>query len=84
MRIQIQKKQGCVEKVVCNRCGKQLAVSRTGILQEDCLHVEKTWGYFSGQDGQRIEFDLCEDCTNHMIQEFAVPVYQEDVTELMQ
>lgn len=83
MRIQIQKKQGCVEKVVCNRCKKQLAASQTGVLLEDYLHVEKTWGYFSGQDGQKIEFDLCEDCTKQLIQEFELPVYQEDVTELM-
>jgi len=83
MRIVIEGQHERVMKVICNRCKKEISISDTGMMLEDYMHVEKTWGYFSRQDGQRIAFDLCEECTGQLISEFAVPVYQEDVSELI-
>lgn len=83
MRIVIKGQHERIVKVVCNRCKKEISISDTGMMLEDYLHVEKTWGYFSKQDGQRIAFDLCEECTSQLISEFEVPVYQEDVSELI-
>ena len=83
MRIVIKGQHERIVKVICNRCKKEISISDTGMMLEDYLHVDKTWGYFSGQDGQRIAFDLCEECTGWLISEFKVPVYQEDVSELI-
>ncbi|MBR5475082.1 MAG: hypothetical protein IKU83_06715 [Lachnospiraceae bacterium] len=68
------------EEVRCNRCGKSLALHR-GILAEDMVHVDKTWGYGSKQDGVRIQFDLCEDCVQELISGFVLPPEVEEVTE---
>ena len=64
----------------CNQCGKILRTER-GIVQEDYIHVRKTWGYFSGKDGQIQEFVLCEDCVDSMEKNFFVPSHFEEVTE---
>ena len=47
------------------------------------LSVEKTWGYFSGKDGERHSFFLCEDCYDRITAAFAVPVKIREVTELL-
>ncbi len=83
MRIVIKGQSEKVVKVICNRCKKEIPISDTGMMLEEYLHVEKIWGYFSKQDGQRIAFDLCEECTGKIISEFDLPVYQEDVSELI-
>lgn len=83
MKISIQGQKERAVQVICNGCGKRLPVSGTGIVMEDYLHVDKTWGYFSEQDGQKISFDLCEDCTRRLIRTFEVPVYQEEASELI-
>ena len=49
-------------EIYCNGCGRK--IKRKGqILQEDILHVEKSWGYFSKKDTERHMFDLCEECS---------------------
>lgn len=37
--------------IYCNRCGRQLK-GADGTTVEEGLHVEKSWGYFSGKDGE--------------------------------
>lgn len=68
--------------VICNRCGKQLSV-REHVLQEERLHVEKCWGYFSGKDGKRHRWDMCEACYDRLIESFLIPVEETDMTELI-
>lgn len=70
------------DEIYCNKCKKQIKSSQ-GMEQEGVLHVEKTWGYFSGKDGEKHCFDLCEDCYDEMIRGFAVPVEVEELTELV-
>jgi hypothetical protein len=70
------------DEIYCNKCKKQIKSSQ-GIEREGVLRVEKTWGYFSGKDGEKHSFDLCEDCYDRMIQEFAIPVEKEELTELL-
>ena len=37
--------------IYCNRCGRRL--EGTDLLPgEEGLHIEKSWGYFSGKDGE--------------------------------
>ena len=70
------------EEVRCNRCGKSLALYQ-GLPVEDFVSVEKVWGYGSGQDGVRIQFDLCENCVQEIVAGFVLPPETEDVSELI-
>ena len=54
-------------KVICNGCGKEIPLASA-----DYFHGEKTWGYFSENDGRRDAFDLCESCYAKMTDRFAV------------
>ena len=83
MRITVKEKnKDRIVQVVCNRCKRMLPVEN-GIVLEDYLHVDKTWGYFSNQDGEQIVFDLCEDCTKTLIKQFRLPAYQKEAREYM-
>ena len=42
---------GILLSVVCNRCGKKLAV-KEGILREGAAHFDEAWDYFSEKDGE--------------------------------
>ena len=58
--------------IYCNRCGRRL--EGTDLLPgEEGLHIEKSWGYFSGKDGESCSFDLCEECYDRITASFAVP-----------
>lgn len=70
------------DEIYCNKCKKQIKNSQ-GIEREGVLHVEKTWGYFSGKDGERHSFDLCENCYDELVRKFAIPVEREELTELL-
>lgn len=70
------------DEIYCNKCKKQIKSSQ-GMEQEGVLRVEKTWGYFSGKDGEKHTFDLCEDCYDEIVKSFAIPVETEELTELL-
>lgn len=69
-------------KVICNQCEKELR-SDGEYLKEGCFTVDYTFGYFSRRDGVRHRFDLCEDCYNKLIGQFAIPVEEDAQTELL-
>ena len=54
-----------------------------GILMEGCFHAETAFGYFSNKDGKRHSFDLCEECYDKMIEGFAIPAEEEEISELL-
>lgn len=62
-----------IEKIICNKCGKEIAVKHD-MTQTDVLSVEKRWGYFSKKDNEVHSFDLCEECYDEMIATFQIPV----------
>ena len=67
-------------EIYCNKCGKK-NVLNGDISQMEVLHIEKTWGYFSGKDGENHEFDLCETCYDEFIKRFSIPVeIREEIT----
>lgn len=68
-------------QVVCNKCGRQLKVEN-GILKEGCFSGNAVFGYFSRKDGTRQCFDLCEDCYDAMVKDFAIPVEEIEEKEL--
>ena len=44
-------KNGQLETLICNGCGKKLAVSQ-GIIREGAISIDHVWDYFSEKDGQ--------------------------------
>ena len=68
-------KDGRLESVICNRCGRKLAV-RNGIVRE---------GVFSSDhaDGEVHHFDLCEECYDEVTGEFRVAVEVEEEIEML-
>ena len=62
-----------VDKIICNKCGKEISVEN-GVAEADVLSVQKRWGYFSNKDNDVHEFDLCEECYDKWIATFAIPI----------
>lgn len=71
-----------LEQMYCNRCGKKISLEN-GIVKEGILTVEQQWGYFSGKDGKRHSFDLCEECYDEIVKNFKHPVEEQEYTELL-
>lgn len=69
-------------EIYCNACGRRIE-KKGEVLQEDILHVEKSWGYFSKKDTEHHTFDLCEECYDKFIQTFVVPIQTEEDKELL-
>ncbi len=66
------------EKVLrCNGCGKEIA-KENDMIREGVLQVEWNWGYFSGKDGEKHSFCLCEACYDKIRGNFALPVTVEE------
>lgn len=72
MRIYQEEQRLRLEKVCCNRCGRELTI-RNGHLMEGCLEASPSFGYFSEKDGLTYHFDLCEACFDTLLEEFAIP-----------
>ena len=75
-------KNGQLETVICNKCGKKMVVER-GILREGGLMFDHTWDFFSEKDGEIHHFDLCEDCYDALTAQFAVPVEEMQELEIL-
>ncbi len=69
------------EKIFCNKCGKEIVRDQHGNIS-DYLHVKKQWGYFSDKDMEIHEWNLCEECYDRFLKEFAVPVSEKAALEL--
>lgn len=61
-----------VNKIVCNKCGREIPVVN-GRAEEGVFSVDYTWGYFSEKDGEKHSFDLCETCYDEILHSFTVP-----------
>lgn len=62
-----------INKIICNKCGKEIEFTG-GIAREDYLSVDKKWGYFSNKDEQEDAFDLCEECYDAFVKTFSIPI----------
>lgn len=67
------------KQVYCNQCRKEISLSG----QEDFFHGSKAWGYFSKKDLMQDDFYLCEDCYDHMISQFQIPVCRTERKEVL-
>ena len=68
---------GILLSVVCNRCGKKLAV-KEGILRGRAAHLMWHGTIFSEKDGEVHHFDLCEECCDGVTREFLIEADRED------
>ena len=75
-------KNGRLETVVCNMCGKKIVV-KEGIVREGAAMIDYAWDYFSEKDGEVHHFDLCEACYDELVSQFRIPVDTEEHTELL-
>lgn len=82
MRTYLEAKEAELISVICNCCGRELSV-KNGILEEEGIEVRHTFGYFSENDGQTEEFDLCEECYRKITGKFRVPVRGRTELELI-
>ena len=82
MREYFKTEESRLHRVICNCCGRELKVEN-GYLKEECISVDQTFGYFSAKDGQRHRFDICEDCYDKWLQNFAIPVEECEENELL-
>lgn len=64
------------EKIICNKCGKEINMEN-GMHYQDVLSVEKRWGYFSEKDNEVHTFDICESCYDEWTSTFLIPVETE-------
>lgn len=76
------KSNGELETVICNCCGKKLAV-KDSILREGGLEIKHAWDYFSEKDGEIHKFDLCEECYDEMLGTFRIPAEVEETREFL-
>lgn len=74
--------QEVLQELVCNKCGKRIAL-KDGIPREGVCSVEIPWSYFSRKDGEIHRFELCEDCYDEWVARFTVPVEVIEETELL-
>ena len=81
MRFYKDKEKKLLEKVLCNCCGRELAMTGYHVA-EGVMHVCKDWGYFSKKDLVRHEFDMCESCYDNMTAEFRIPVTEREILEV--
>ncbi len=82
MRKYVNQEEKSLQKIICNKCGKEI-VLENGIAREETFHGEAHWGYFSQKDGEIHSFDLCEECYDQWIRTFAVGVTVENENELL-
>ena len=75
---------GILLSVVCNRCGKKLAV-KEGILREGAAHFDVAWDLFFGERmGRCSHFDSCaRRCYDGVTREFLIEADKEERTELL-
>ncbi len=71
-----------LDRITCNKCGKQIK-RENGVIKQDFLEVVKPWGYFSEKDGKTYRFSLCEKCCDEMIEGFKISIEITDTTELL-
>ena len=44
-----------------------------GYPREGVFSADYEWGYFSGKDGEKHSFDLCEECYDRLLASFKLP-----------
>lgn len=70
-----------IDNILCNKCGKKVWDSATSIEDrvegrtKEYFEAHQEWGYFSTRDGEAHCFELCQECYEHLINSFKIPVH---------
>ncbi len=64
-------KNGQLETIMCNCCGKKLVVQH-GIIREGCISIDHAWDYFSEKE-----------CYDELVSGFKIPVDREEQIEFL-
>ena len=75
-------KNGQLETVFCNLCGKKIAV-KEGIVREGAAMFDHAWDYFSEKDGEVHHWDMCEECYDNLLGQFRVEPDVEEQVEFI-
>lgn len=62
-----------INEVFCNMCEKPIKKDEFGKFY-DYISIDKHWGYLSSFDGERHQFDLCNECYKSIIKNFKITV----------
>lgn len=76
-----------VDDIICNCCEKPIKKDNFtyyGTLNptkefEDCLEINKEWGYLSDYDCEIHSFHICQSCYKKWIDSFKIPIDIEEV-----
>ena len=82
MREYKNKEARILDRIICNGCGKVIAVNR-GMPMEGVFSVRQVWEYMSGKDGEIDRFDLCEECYDKMTEQFRIPLTRTEQAEYL-
>ena len=55
-----------LDKIYCDSCGKDCTITEP-VHEHEYAELNATWGYFSQQDGQQFDIQLCETCFNEVL-----------------
>ena len=55
-----------VSEILCDCCGESCTITEP-VVEHEYAELIATWGYFSDQDGQQFNIDLCENCFNDVL-----------------
>ena len=56
-----------VDEILCDCCGKSCTITEP-VIEHEYASIEAIWGYFSNQDGNQYNLDICEDCFNEVLE----------------
>lgn len=76
------KSDGVLKSVICNCCGKKMVVEG-GVVREGNISIKQVWDFFSEKDGEIHCFDLCEECYDSMVNQFAIEPEVEEQVEFI-
>ncbi|MDF2820971.1 MAG: ribosomal-protein-alanine acetyltransferase [Clostridiales bacterium] len=63
-----------IDEILCNMCGQIVTSQKLGTENsKDYISISKKWGYFSQKDGQTHRIDICEECYDKLVKQFAIP-----------
>ncbi len=55
-----------LDQIHCDICGESCTTTEP-CIEHEYAKLEATWGYFSNQDGNQYDIEMCENCFNELL-----------------
>ncbi len=65
--------ESIADEIICNHCGGSYFKNEADEF-DDCLSINKAWGYLSEFDKEVHKFHICQSCYKKWIASFKIPV----------